>query len=190
MSLRTASIAPGDDLLFWWRERSEQLSQADRIIEITQQRPWLLRYTSPEVKGRMLYVLCQRPQGLGGSPLGRAIDALGGDRFNEAVENAVLEILKWVQSKRDYQEVLEHMEINVAKGRRPALRLSDCLNARVLLLWRFGLAPPECLPSQTAVAQLTGLLDGEQARRFVAWEASLPEVADTRGPVAERDAPF
>ena len=58
------------------------------------------------------------------------------------------------------------------------------------LLSRFGLVAPECRPAQTAVEKLTGLLDGEQARKFVAWEANLPEVADTRGPVAERDAPF
>ncbi len=52
------------------------------------------------------------------------------------------------------------------------------------------LLAPECRPAQTAVEKLTGLLDGEQARKFVAWEANLPEVADARGPVAERDAPF
>ncbi|HFD80256.1 MAG TPA: hypothetical protein ENK05_07710 [Gammaproteobacteria bacterium] len=186
-----AVLGLGEDLVLWWKNRSEQLSQADKIIEIAQQKPYLLRYTSPEVKGRMLYVLAQRPQGLvGGSALGRAVDAMGGDLFNEPTENAVLEILKWVQSKRDYREVLEHMEINVANGRRPAERLGDCLSARTLLLSRFGLVAPECRPAQTAVEKLTGLLDGEQARKFVAWEANLPEVAPTDGPVVERDAPF
>ncbi len=88
----------------WWEAETANLNAANDIVWRVKNDPTMLKYTSPEVKGRLLHVLCHRNWR---HLLSRSSWNLDG--WYEDREEAAIKILELVQTQRDYQEVLEHM---------------------------------------------------------------------------------
>jgi outer membrane protein OmpA-like peptidoglycan-associated protein len=97
------------DMTRTWKREWEESQHVDQLIENINGNAEMLRYTTPEVKGRILYLLI-RPDEFGYSRE-TWIDLLASDR-----KQAVATVLAWIQSKRDCREVLEHMGVDIPQG--------------------------------------------------------------------------
>lgn len=94
----------GYDVAFrWWRRTHSKIldehkrqQEAERLAERILVNPEMLRFAPPETKGRILRALCE-------SSLGP---------FEEKQEKAIITILDWTQSQREYREILEHMTLD------------------------------------------------------------------------------
>ena len=115
-----------DKMKDWWSRREAEIEDSEVLARQVLSNPKILRFTTPEAKGAMLFKLTK-------------------DHWfyrEELQEDAVLMILSWVQTQREFQEVCEHMTEDGTKSRR-----SD--------------------PYQVGYDRIVSLLDGEQYERFL-----------------------
>ncbi len=158
-------ISDSASLLESWRNLWEDQKLAQKLINNINQNADFLKFTLPEVKGRILYLLVN-PGGVF-YQLGTWFDSLQTDR-----KKAVLKVLAWIQSQRDYQEVLEHMGVNIPQGKDDSGK-KDRVKKNKDYLLEF----------------LEGF--GVTAEKWGRWYKSLAAVAEksTNGPVQKRQSP-
>ncbi len=152
-------------LLESWRNLWEDEKLAKTLIDNINQNADFLRFTLPEVKGRILFLLVN-PEGVF-YRLSTWFDDLYNDR-----KNAALKVLAWIQSRRDCQEVLEHMGVNIPQGKEDS-RKSERLRKNKGCLVEF----------------LEGV--GVTTENWNRWYSNLPEIAENsqNGPVQKQKAP-
>lgn len=155
----------GYDLLQTWVTSREDEQQARQLIENISHNAEVLRYTPPEVKGRILFLLV--------NPNWK-FSRLGTWFSNQKTKRmeAALTVLAWIQSKRDCQEVLEHMGVVIPQGDGASVKESRVLANKMLL-----------------IEFLNGL--GVTERKWEGWYAALPDGAtgSSKGPVEMRKSP-
>mgnify|MGYP003682101111 FL=1 len=94
-----------DKLLAEWKQAEVIQKQTDTLIETLHQKPQLLKYLTPESKGRILYDLITVEVGVG-EYLGNLVDF---DLNKKREEAALILIEEGVVSQRDWRETLEHL---------------------------------------------------------------------------------
>jgi len=141
-------------IMDWWEGLDQDADEAKKIIKAVNGNSDLLRYTTPEIKGRMLHTIWVA--------YGTGVTTIFG---NSPAENAALTILSWVQSKRDYKNVLKNMELPVELKKRPSFENIPISRNRLMELFTYS-----------------------DENKFEAWEKLLPEIASTSkdGPVKSR----
>ena len=85
-----------DTLRDAWYEMDDAQTTANKLVEFIEKNPTLVQHLVPEVKGRMLHVLCE------------------GTAFftdDKAIELAILKVLSTVASLNDYHNILDSMRI-------------------------------------------------------------------------------
>ncbi len=165
-ALGTKAMGGGRQLIREWEKAWEEETHARQLVENMSKNAEVVRYTTPEVKGRILFLLI-KPEGLRFDVVTFFKD------WDIERKQAVHTVLSWVQSRRDLQEVFEHMGINIPKNEEVALkaeRMQANKGAVIEYLERLGVT--------------------EQSWR--AWHEALPETADTssRGAVQMRQSPM
>ncbi len=108
-ALGMKAMGDGRQLIREWEKAWEEETHARQLVENICKNAEVVRYTTPEVKGRILYLLI-KPEGL------RFDVATFFDSLYTKRKQAVHTVLSWVQSRRDLQEVLEHMGIDIPKS--------------------------------------------------------------------------
>lgn len=88
------------NILRWWEQRKANKDSAESLAKRINKAPQTVRYTSPEAKGSMLYILTQT----------FVLSA------EVAQEQAIIEILTWVQTQEEYDKLCERMTIDGSKG--------------------------------------------------------------------------
>ncbi|MEN8141305.1 MAG: hypothetical protein ABFR97_08800 [Thermodesulfobacteriota bacterium] len=152
-----------DDVIDEWSVATEEQEQAENLIaNINDRQGEFIKYTPPEVKGRILHLLVTPPNWYSWA----AETSWHG--FYHERERAIMEVLSWVQSKRDCQEVLEHMGVGISPGATDLeKRKRYNANKETILRW----------------------LDDQRinAQSWQRWYEALPETAPT-GPVKQQTA--
>jgi|GEM_PF-2327352 len=98
-------LSGGRELIRDWEKREVIQEQTDTLIETLHQKPQLLKYLTPESKGRILYDLITVEVGVG-EYLGNLVDF---DLNKKREEAALILIEEGVVSQRDWRETLEHL---------------------------------------------------------------------------------
>lgn len=107
------------ELLFRWAEWDNDSEAAHRLVETLldeAEARELLGYAFPETKGRLLNTL------ISAGTTQRDINLLSGG-FDERREEAVVVVLESIQHAREYQEVMEHMGVNIPVNDGPAEKM-------------------------------------------------------------------
>lgn len=107
------------DLLYRWERWDEDSEAAHRLAETLldeEEARELLGYAFPETKGRLLNTL------ISAGTTQRDINLLSGG-FDERREEAVVVVLESIQHAREYQEVMEHMGVNIPVNDGPAEKM-------------------------------------------------------------------
>jgi len=81
------------DIDDWWRERSRKKENAENLAERINNNSEILKYTTPEAKGIILYTLT--PTFV--------------ESFEESQEEAILSVLSWIQTYEEYYKVCNRM---------------------------------------------------------------------------------
>ncbi|VAW74726.1 hypothetical protein MNBD_GAMMA12-3069 [hydrothermal vent metagenome] len=102
---QTAEIAS------WWNEKSKLLEKANAIattlLDDNSDNNFFIKFATPEVRGRLLYMMCDETVRDLFSPSSWSVTGL-----NENRESAALKILQFVETKQEFNEVLEHMNMD------------------------------------------------------------------------------
>ena len=121
-----AILYEAEKIAYWWREQLEAieagigLDQIATIIDNINANPERLKFTLPEVKGRMLYILTDPciPEMLFNNVIVRygvyssaGINAMVYP-YLQAIESAILTVLSYIQSQDDYNNVMTHMSLD------------------------------------------------------------------------------
>ncbi len=108
-------LSLGRDIVRDWKEVKQEREEAIALVEAIENHDEMLQHATPEVKGRVLYLLTQhRTSNL-------LIDVWEGD-FNHESENAAVKLIQeCIVSKRDWQETFEHMAIQAQQNGKKAL---------------------------------------------------------------------
>ncbi|MCK5887298.1 MAG: hypothetical protein KAG70_12490, partial [Alcanivorax sp.] len=132
----------GRELLLRWEEWDDDSEAAHRLAETLLDEAEaleLLGYAFPETKGRLLNTLIST------GTTHRDINLLSGG-LDERREEAVIVVLESIQHAREYQEVMEHMGVNIPINDGPAEKMVRALDNELRLLT---------------------FLDGEERNRFL-----------------------
>ncbi len=158
----------GYGLIEEWKKEREIDEQAKKLIENINKNADFLKFTLPEVKGRILYLLVKPDKG---------VFELLSSWFDKAIiitqrKKAVLKVLAWIQSQRDCQEVLEHMGVNIPQGKEDKekrIRLETNRNSLLEFLDEVGVS----------------------SEKWDRWYQNLPKFAatSTNGPVQMSNSP-
>lgn len=135
-----------DHIESWWDDFNKDRLEAEKLALYILKSPEIdvLKYSPPETKGEILSIL-----------------SVGFfNSLEEKQEDAIIKVLEWIQSKRDYREVLEHMPLNVSGD-----VLYDAKEAELQLLY---------------------ILDFSQNGTFLKWRNDLPDEAISVGNVSKR----
>jgi hypothetical protein len=114
-----------EDIEEWWEDRNLAIEKSENITARIMANPEMLRFSPPETKGALLYQLTEDYWFY----------------WEERQEDAVLVILSWIQTQREFQEVCEHMTKDGSKSKQKA-------------------------PYQAGYNRLASLLDGRQWEEF------------------------
>ena len=87
-----------------WNDQNREKEELERMIGTLRERPRLIRYLSPEAKGRLLFYLCRYKE-ITWSDFSKL------DFHSKSEEAAVDLITNGITSPRDWQETMEHMAI-------------------------------------------------------------------------------
>jgi hypothetical protein len=118
------------ELLLRWEEWDDDSETAHRLAETLldeAEAQELLGYAFPETKGRLLNTL------ISAGTTHRDINLLSGG-LDERREEAVVVVLESIQHAREYQEVMEHMGVNIPVNDGPAEKLVRALDNELRLL--------------------------------------------------------
>jgi len=93
-------------------EKYEQEEMRVKLMESVLENPWMLRYATPEAKGIMIFQLTRHWYAADGlDPENHAFGRWYGRR-----KDAVVQILRWSHTKRDFSNVVEHMTSDGSPG--------------------------------------------------------------------------
>src|SRR5690606_32349499 len=97
-----------------WKRQGTEAERVDQLVDTISQKPHLLRYLTPETKGRILFELATTQK----SWKDYLNDALNLDWNHKREEAAVTLIEMGISSLRDWRETLEHLCEITKDGRR------------------------------------------------------------------------
>lgn len=120
----------GADLLYRWERWDDDSEAAHRLAETLldeAEARELLGYAFPETKGRLLNTL------ISAGTTRRDINLLSGG-LDERREEAVVVVLESIQYAREYQEVMEHMGVNIPVNDGSAEKMVRALDNELRLL--------------------------------------------------------
>ncbi|MGY5367976.1 hypothetical protein ACXGQP_11565 [Enterobacter oligotrophicus] len=93
---------------------SEKNSRQD-FIKIISADEEMCRFTTPEVKGYMLAILTE------GDSIDAIIDVITKERLD--IKKGVMNIVRWVQSKAEYENIMQHCSLTLGERKYPDWRV-------------------------------------------------------------------
>ncbi len=177
-------LQKADKTMDWWIAETANLNAANDIVERIKKDPTMLKYTSPEVKGRLLHVLCHRNWRHLASSSSWSLRG-----WYEAREEAAIKILGLVQTERDYQEVLEHMGFSDPYGESEKAHRRVENDTRLMRLLDYTedvWLREKKLDWVERERQARKSQDWK--RRLAMWKSDLPPSIDAAGPVRITDS--
>lgn len=135
------------DVMEAWQEYEETSENLGNLMQYMRNQPDELRYAPPEVKGRILHILLNSPR--------RFWEDVSLTDWDRERENAIVQLLTTMVSKREYLEVLEHTSAHTIEGRTELQRCDHASSVQAQLLEYVN--------------------DGEDREALKAWWASLPD---------------